>query len=203
MFVRQRPSQSAIENFFFQQRSQGFSYPEVGLTNGTLPRGYNIDQNRERLGKGGQTFYEATASLRAWQMFKLGWVELFPPNVQIDVGATVAVLVHHFGFWSLNACRVVYVIEEDRRFGFAYGTLEDHAEQGEERFLVEWLPEDDSVRYNILAFSRPKKWQARVVRPMSRMLQRKFARDSIGAMMQAVHRGLPNKPLQPTAEKGG
>ncbi|PYS37238.1 MAG: hypothetical protein DMG14_21940, partial [Acidobacteria bacterium] len=72
-----------------------------------------------------------------WEMFNLGWVRLFQPNTPIEVDATVAVLVHHFGFWSLNACPVVYVIEEARRFGFAYGTLQEHAEQGEEKFSVE------------------------------------------------------------------
>ena len=119
-------------------------------------------------------------------MFNLGWVRLFQPNTPIEVDATVAVLVHHFGFWSLNACRVVYVIEEARRFGFAYGTLQEHAEQGEEKFSVEWESKDDSVFYDILTFSKPRQRQARVAWPVSRMLQKKFARDSLAAMKRAV-----------------
>src|SRR5690242_10916483 len=115
-------------------------------------------------------------------MFLLGWIELFPSSTPIDVGATVAVLVNHFGFWSLNACRIIYTLEEERMYGFAYGTLHDHAEQAEERFSVEWSVEDDSVYYSILAFSKPRKWQARAARPLSRMLQRRFARDSMAAM---------------------
>jgi uncharacterized protein (UPF0548 family) len=98
----------------------------------------------------------------------------------------VAVLVRHFRFWSLNACRIVYVIEEERSFGFAYGTLQDHAEQGEERFSIEWSPDDDSVAYNILAFSKPRKWQPSVMWPLSGALQRKFARESLDAMKRAV-----------------
>lgn len=121
-------------------------------------------------------------------MFKLGWVELFPVGTPIEVGATVAILVNHFRFWSLNSCRIVYTFAEERRYGFAYGTLEDHAEQGEERFSVEWSEEDDSVFYNILAFSKPRKWQARAMLPLTRMLQRKFALDSLAAMKQAVVR---------------
>ena len=39
----------------------------------------------------------------------------------------VGVLGRHFGLWSLNACRIVYVIEEEgsllKRYGFAFGTL--------------------------------------------------------------------------------
>ena len=86
----------------------------------------------------------------------------------------------------MNACRIVYVFEDDRRFGFAYGTLQDHAEQGEERFSIEWLEGDGSVWYSILAFSKPRKWQARIAKPLSRMLQKKFARDSLEAMRQAA-----------------
>ena len=48
----------------------------------------------------------------------------------------MAVLARSLGLWWLNACRIVCVIDEDRPvtgFGFAYGTLPDHAESGEER----------------------------------------------------------------------
>ena len=34
------------------------------------------------------------------------------------------------------ACRVVALIEEEDQFGFAYGTLSVHPEQGEEAFFV-------------------------------------------------------------------
>ena len=57
-------------------------------------------------------------------------------------------LVHHLGFFSLNACRIVYRGDNDagnKRFGFAYGTLEEHAESGEERFTVEWNRANDKV----------------------------------------------------------
>ena len=116
-------------------------------------------------------------------MLNLGWVQLFPSDMPVETNQTVAVLIRHSGFWSLNACRVVYVFAEERAHGFAYGTLDDHAEQGEERFSVEWSADDGSVFYDILAFSRPRQWQARVARPLSRALQRKFARDSKAAMM--------------------
>ena len=42
-----------------------------------------------------------------------------------------------------------------KRFGFAYGTLREHAESGEERFTVEWSRDDDRVWYDILAFFAP------------------------------------------------
>ena len=120
-------------------------------------------------------------------MLNLGWVELFPQDTLIETNATVAVLAHHFGFWSLNACRIVYVFEEERNYGFAYGTLPDHAEQGEERFSIDWSSNDDSVCYDVLVFSRPQQWQAKVAPPLTRMLQKKFARDSKAGMKRAVY----------------
>ena len=101
-----------------------------------------------------------------------------PTGVVVEVGATVAVKARAFGTWSLNATRVVYVIDESRRFGFAYGTLPDHVEKGEERFLVEWLA-DDSVWYSILAFSRPQHPLVKLSAPLARRLQAQFARASL------------------------
>jgi uncharacterized protein (UPF0548 family) len=73
-------------------------------------------------------------------------------------GTVVGVLGPHFGLWSLNSCRIVYVIEEEasllKRYGFAFGTLPGHVERGEERFTVEWDRADDSVSYEVFAFAR-------------------------------------------------
>lgn len=126
-------------------------------------------------------------------MFDTGWTELCRRDARICVGTTVAVAAAHYGFWSLNACRVVYVVDESGgphpRCGFAYGTLAEHAETGEERFTVEMLPEDGSVWYDINAFSRPS-GLARLGYPFARGLQRRFFRDSGEAMRRATEPGL-------------
>jgi uncharacterized protein (UPF0548 family) len=86
----------------------------------------------------------------------------------------------------------VYVVDEQgpvQRFGFAYGTLPDHAESGEERFTVEWHGADGAVWYDILAFSRPQQLLPRLGYPFTRKLQRRFARDSAAAMRRAVVEG--------------
>jgi uncharacterized protein (UPF0548 family) len=122
-----------------------------------------------------------------------------------------------FRLWMLFPARVVYAVEEaargvrehpDRiaieresnaigrltpparlsRFGFAYGTLPDHPERGEERFIVEWNHADDSVWYDLLAFSRPCHWLARLGYPYARYEQARFRRQS-GQAMQAAVRG--------------
>lgn len=124
-------------------------------------------------------------------MFNMPWLRLDRTSAPIQVGTDVAVSVHHFGFYSLNACRIVYVVDEEdpvKRFGFAYGTLAEHAESGEERFAVEWDRGEDTVWYDILAFSRPRNLLARLGYPLSRLLQKRFAEDSKAAMLEAVSR---------------
>ncbi len=91
----------------------------------------------------------------------------------------------------LNACRIVYVSDEVEplpRFGFGYGTLPEHAESGEERFQVEWH-DDDSVWYDILAFSRPNQLFSRLGCSYVLRKQKQFARDSMQAMKIAVEEG--------------
>jgi len=191
MFSLTAPSQDEIRRFITEQKGTGFSYPEVGTSATIAPAGYNVDHNRVQLGKGEVTWQRATKAVCTWQMFSMPWVNLHWPSTPILVGTDVAVSVHHFGFYSLNACRIVYVVNEDaptKRFGFAYGTLAEHAERGEERFTVEWNPEDDTVWYDILAFSRPRQMLAKLGYPLSRLLQKRFAEGSKAAMAEGVSR---------------
>jgi uncharacterized protein (UPF0548 family) len=187
VFSLTAPSDSDIRRFISKVKDTGFSYLEVGASATTAPAGYNVDHNRVRLGRGDGTWQRAVEAIRAWRMFSMPWVSLHWPSAPIQVGTDVAVSIHHFGFYSLNACRIVYVVDEEgpiERFGFAYGTLGEHAESGEERFTVEWNREDDSVWYDILAFSRPRQMLAKLGYPLSRLLQKKFAKGSKLAMLQ-------------------
>ena len=134
----------------------------------------------------------ATAALQRWEQFRLGWVEAWSPETPIQPGEVVAVMGRAIGLWWLNACRVVYVVDESgpiTKFGFAYGTLPGHAESGEERFLIEWDQSDDSVWYDILAFSKPHHFLTRLGYPVVRWTQKRFGRDSAASMLKAVRPG--------------
>jgi uncharacterized protein (UPF0548 family) len=67
-------------------------------------------------------------------------------------------------------CRVVYVIDEPDRQGFAYGTLPGHPESGEEAFVLH-REAGNRVRFVITAFSRPATRLAKLGAPVSRQLQ--------------------------------
>ena len=186
MFKINEPSVRDVAEFIESQRNLDFTYREVGATNTTPPAGFTVDHNRIQLGSGEEIYRRAITLLKKWRQFELGWVTIVPPGVTLEVGANVAVKARAFGTWSLSAARVVYMIEEPRRFGFAYGTLPDHVECGEERFLIEWLP-DDSVWYDILAFSKPRHPLVRMTAPLARMLQKRFARESLAKVRHDLH----------------
>jgi uncharacterized protein (UPF0548 family) len=190
LFSLRKPSDDTVRRFLSSQGDLPFSYKEVGASReGVAPPGYAVDRYRVKLGERPEAYERAVEVLRGWRQFDLGWVELLPSEAPIEVGTTVGVRVRHYGFWSLNPAKIVYLVEETgdvERFGFGYGTLPGHAERGEERFSVEWNREDDSVHYDVFAFSRPKHPLARLGYPFAHALQRRFARDSKRAMLIAV-----------------
>ncbi|MFP7760650.1 DUF1990 family protein [Marisediminicola sp. LYQ85] len=71
--------------------------------------------------------------------------------------------------------RVVYVVNEPDRVGFAYGTLAGHPESGEEAFIVE-RGDDGSVWLAISAFSRPSTWYWRALFIPLRIAQALYTR---------------------------
>jgi len=196
MYLLIPPSSARIQAFLARQSRLPFSYSQVGTTHlqvcqvpAYLPPGYVIDHNRTLVGHGEAVFVKARAALRAWRMFALDWVDPFLYPAVLAEDTAVAILARLPGLWSLNAARIIYILEQSgpvERYGFAYGTLPDHAEQGEERFSVEWHRRDDAVWYDILAFSRPNQTLARFGYPLARSLQRRFAATSLAAMRQAV-----------------
>jgi Domain of unknown function (DUF1990) len=103
------------------------------------------------------------------------------------------------GLWWLNACPIVYIVDEVgpiSKFGFAYGTLPGHVESGEERFLIVWNRGDNTVWFDIVAFSHPNHFLTRFVYPVVRRLQKQFGRDSAASMLKAVRLGEDSSRFQ-------
>ena len=101
-------------------------------------------------------------------------------QVYADTGAQLvrpgdtALLLLGWGPASLRIpVRVVYIVDEPTRRGYAYGTLPGHPESGEEAFIVEHL-DDGSVWLTIRAFSRPAHPALWIVYPVLRLFQAIF-----------------------------
>ncbi len=200
-----RPRPEAIGNFLERCEGGALTYEPEGASRHAPPgpEGYTLDHNPIQLGRGKQCYQRAKQAVREWRMFDFPWVNVHysrPGFAPVREGTIVGVLAHPFPLpvYFLNAARIVYVQDgpdagsaregpEAVRevFGFAYGTLADHVESGEERFTVEWR-RDDTVWYNLLAFSRPHFWYVRLGYPVTRHLQKRFARESKRAMQRAT-----------------
>ncbi|HEX9834716.1 MAG TPA: DUF1990 domain-containing protein [Mycobacterium sp.] len=144
------------------------TYSEVGGTAGTLPAGYHHVQKRAVIGRGRQRFEDAAAAGMRWGMLRGAGVKVAATTEVAAVGSEVIV---HLG--PVQApCRVVYVVDEPDRRGFAYGTLPGHAESGEELFLVRYDPATENVIAEVTAFSRHATWWSRLASPVTTLIQR-------------------------------
>jgi uncharacterized protein (UPF0548 family) len=144
------------------------------------------------VGRGQDDFERARLALLSLKPFRLNWVE-FIPERGIRAGARVCVLSYQLGFWALNLSRIVYLIDETDRFGFAVGTLTQHLARGEEQFLVT-RAKDDVVSFQVFSFSRPHHWLFWVGFPVARYYQRRFVRACVRAMRDAVNPPDPGAP---------
>jgi uncharacterized protein (UPF0548 family) len=209
MFTIRRPTNEQMRAYLARQADQPLSYDAVGCTREELPRmpRWNVDRNRVLLGHGREVFEAAKRAINRWEMFPRELAQIChsdqPPRQDLVVGVLYKAWL--MPLWILFPARVVWMVDDSggdspltsgpspargegriQRCGFAYGTLPDHPERGEERFVVEWNENDDSVWYDLLAVSRPAHWLARVGYPYTRYEQARFRRLSGEAMRKAV-----------------
>ena len=192
MFLLSRPSRREIERFLDRSHRLPLSYGPTGIVS-HRPAAGRLDEQVATIGHGETDFERARVALAKWRHFDIGWVELFPTRLSIDAGTDIAVLIQHLGFWSLNGARVVYQVGGTAvrdRFGFAYGTLTNHAEHGEEIFEV-FRNQREDVVYRIRAVSWPQAPLARIGQPIVRLLQARFRHDSVEAMRRAISEARP------------
>ncbi|HEX7797871.1 MAG TPA: DUF1990 domain-containing protein [Vicinamibacterales bacterium] len=188
MFLIRRPSSTQIDRFLDHSLQLPLSYGPTGIVRQASGAG-RFDEQVVTIGNGAAAFERARLALTTWKHFNIGWVEVFPREASINTGTVVAVLIRHFGFWSLNGARVLYRVggtDDPDAFGFAYGTLTNHAESGEELFEVFIDRASADVKYRIRAVSWPQAVLARVGQPLVRLLQARFRRDSAEAMKRAT-----------------
>ena len=148
------------------------TYSDVGGTlAGSRPDGFHYDRYETVLGQGPDTFQRAVAGLKTWKAHRLLGMGVFPPRQEILTGATVVVTLGTPLLALAVPCRIVSVIDGQTSWGFAYGTLPGHPEQGEEAFIVSMSP-DQSVRFEIKAFSRAGDPLVRLSGPIGRAMQK-------------------------------
>jgi uncharacterized protein (UPF0548 family) len=138
------------------------------------------------LGTGDAAWRAACDGVRGWRLHRGSGLRVAPADPPIAVGTEVVTDVALAGpVHVLAACRIVEVVDENERFGFAYGTLAVHPEQGEEAFVVERTP-DDVVRLTVTAFSRGNGLLMRLGGPVARWQQGVATEGYLDALQQHV-----------------
>lgn len=194
MFLLRRPTPDLLARFVARAQHLELSYSPVGLAREAHPAGFRVAEAQVVLGQGPAIFDRAVQLIGEWRPFDLGWSGIYPADAPVVPGTTVAVVAQHLGFWSVHACRIVYSLSTGTVpspgpvAGFAYGTLTDHAEIGEEIFAVAMDPSSGAVTYSIRAVSREGAWLARLGAPVARRFQARFRRDSLAAMQRHIGR---------------
>ncbi|WP_018177608.1 DUF1990 family protein [Jongsikchunia kroppenstedtii] len=161
-------------------RTAPHTYPDPGLTradDAAIPGFLPLRRSRA-IGHGRARFDDASELLLTWQVLYRSGIRPTVSASRVAAGEVVQQRVPPFTP-LVAPCRIVYVIDEPDRRGFAYGTLAGHPERGEERFVVTHDRETDVVRFEVFSVSRPTTlWLAAfpVLRPMQHFFVGRFLR---------------------------
>lgn len=142
------------------------SYDHVGST---LDPAVACHTRTVELGR--DNFDAGVSGLKAWACHRGIGASVHPEGAPIAVGVTVLVVLRVGPVRLLVPDRIVAVVHEPDRFGFAYGTLPGHPERGEEAFLVE-RHADGRTTATIRVAAQGDWLIARLASPIVRRLQR-------------------------------
>ena len=164
------------------QAGAALTYPDVGATRGrSTPAGYHGSHHAVMAGTGEDAFASLRDGVLRFDVHRGAGLRVVATTPTAEPGTDVVVAIP-FGplATAVACCRVVYRIDEPARAGFAYGTLPDYPESGEEAFLVARQPSGD-VRFEVIQFSRPATTAGRALTPFHRTAQAIVTRRYLAA----------------------
>ena len=155
-------------------KSAPFTYDEIGATAGELPAGYHTISRRVPVSTG---FDDAADRLFGWQVQLASGFRVQASSARVE---QESVVVLRRGPIRVP-CRIVYIVDESARQGFAYGTLPGHPERGEEAFVLE-RDTDGTVSFTVTAFSRHANLLTKLGAPVGRLAQNVVTRRYLKAL---------------------
>ncbi len=197
-----RPSEDDLQALVDRIGEGELSYDEVGATvaaasvtatatadaviDDPLPDGYHHHRSQIELGTGDEIFQRARTALSQFAAHRGSGI-VVSSKARVEEDAVVAVAAPLPIGHALAVCRIVRVIDEAGRFGFAYGTIAGHhPESGEELFLIETAA-DDRVDFRLVAFSRPGHPLTKLAGPIAPILQERASKRYLQAMRAATN----------------
>jgi len=177
-----RPTASDLEGLVASCAGTSLTYSPIGCSlSGATPTG--LRRHRWTVPLPADGFDRASEAIRAWDVHRGANLSVLADG-PIEVGTNVAMSAPlPVGFVDVT-CRVVAVVEEADRRGFAYGTLPVHPECGEEAFLI--VRDDSGVRFEVEAVSKARHPIARLVPPVANRLQDQAVQRYLSAMTKLV-----------------
>lgn len=156
-----------------------FAAASASLMTWGVQRGSGIEVTDTEQGTGQQyhgLVYDADGTPLAEQPEHQRDERFGPDGTPYITAGMTAVL--HITAWKKTVrapVRVVLVVDEPTRIGFAYGTMAGHPESGEVLFVVEHR-DDDSVWLVIRSFSQPSSRRWKLVSPLMRVQERAYTK---------------------------
>src|SRR3954470_17593570 len=160
------------------------TYTELGAAlTASMPAGYHHVSSEVTLPRRADAFERGSDGLRQWAAHCGAGMSVEPQTPPV-LDLTVAVAAPLGPVTAVAVCRVVAVIDEPDRYGFAYGTLPGHPERGEEAFVVQ--RRGDDVVFTVKAFSRPAELLPRLGGPVTKAIQRSATQRYLKALVVFV-----------------
>jgi uncharacterized protein (UPF0548 family) len=181
-----RPDPAALEAVRVGQLHEDVTYDGVGqLRTGRIPDGYHRFSLSREFSDAPDALERAERSIRSWSAHRGAGVIVQPDVPALEPGVVMALAVRTFGIWITASCRVIEVVKTEHSFGFVYGTLPHHVEQGEESFMAH-RNDAGMVRFQVEAFSRPGSWLTRLAGPIGPILQKRQASAYLDGMIESA-----------------
>jgi uncharacterized protein (UPF0548 family) len=148
------------------------------------PPGFHRTSASCTIGTTQADFERARAGLRNWAAHRGSGIEIWPDQVELVEGETVAIVTRQLGLWVTAACRITTVIDRPDAFSFTYATLPDHPECGYESFILRRTGDD--VVFEIEAVSKPGIALGRLASPITRQIQERATDAYLSALARVV-----------------
>ena len=170
-----------------EQSELDVSYSPMGVTDQehTVP-GYHYVHGNIDLGHGQETFERAVRNIQEWKVHQQVGLNVTTECLVVTENVEAVFQLRYRCLYVTIACRVLRVMKKESSWGFIYGTLPHHAEQGEESFVVEHLP-NDTVRFTVRAHSRPGHPLVKLGSPVARHVQKVINTRYLRAMKDLVN----------------
>jgi uncharacterized protein (UPF0548 family) len=171
--TRKKIDGTAARGLVERSRNAELTYEPVGISLGwrPVPHGYRDVETERVVGQGEDAYRKIGYALMHWEINRKAGFQVSAQHAAVREGERVGLVMPFLGILGIPAiCKVVAVVAEGDRTGFAYGTLPGHPQQGEESFLLSHRP-DDSVVMTVRAVSRPALWYVALAGPLARAKQ--------------------------------